>query len=213
MLTRDDRTVDDAERIADAACDLGVTHVGFKDVGIAYPAMQRLADRIRRRGATSYFEIVSPTADVARSSLAAARALDVDRILGGTDLGAAREVLGELTRYHPFVGRPFGHPTRLKGSPDDIATDCIAARNAGCAGIDLLAYRATEADPIGLVRAARTAWPDARLIVAGSVDSRARIAAIAAAGADALTIGTAVFDHAFAPSLAAQLRDILDACR
>lgn len=213
MLTRDDRTVEDAERVAEVACDLGVRHVGFKDVGIGYAAMQRLIDRIRRAGATSYFEIVSPTSAAARASLATARALDVDCILGGTDLVAAREALGDLARYHPFAGRPTGHPTRLGGGPSDIAADCLAARDAGCAGIDLLAYRATDADPIALVRAARVAWPQARLIVAGSIDTRARIDAIASAGADAFTVGSAVFAHAFAPSLAAQLRSLLEASR
>jgi hypothetical protein len=38
----------------------------------------------------------------------------------------------------------------------------------GCAGIDLLAYRATDAEPLDLVRAARAAT-SGRLVVAGSI--------------------------------------------
>ena len=85
----------------------------------------------------------------------------------------------------------------------------------GCGGVDLLAFRATEADPLDLVRAAREALPAQQLIVAGSVNSKERIHALAAAGVDAFTIGSAVFDGAFSPakgSFRGQIQDILEAC-
>ena len=47
-------------------------------------------------------------------------------------------------------------------------------------------------------------------------EAGAKIRALAAAGADAFTIGTAAFDGSFAPrmgSLRSQLRAVLDACR
>ena len=87
--------------------------------------------------------------------------LGVDRILGGTDLEAATRILGDLSRYFPFPGRPVGHPTRLEGSAALVAEHSRAARAMGCGGVDLLAYRATEADPLDLVRAARAALPGA----------------------------------------------------
>ena len=52
--------------------------------------------------------------------------------------------------------------------------DTRRARAKGCAGVDLLAYRATEADPIELVKAAREA-SDGILLVAGAVKSVAQI--------------------------------------
>ena len=100
------------------------------------------------------------------------------------------------------------------GTAADIAAQCRSFEAAGCAGVNLLAYRATEDDPIALIRAARGAI-DGVVIVAGSVDSPQRIQAVAAAGADAFTIGTAVFDATFAPqsdTLADQVRAIIDAC-
>ena len=81
--------------------------------------------------------------------------------------------------------------------------------------MDLLAYRATEADPIELVKAARRGIGDGILLVAGGVKSAAQIHALAAAGADAFTIGSAAFDGSYAPnvgSLRSQLRAVLDAC-
>jgi hypothetical protein len=215
MLTRNDRTIEDAACLVDAACELGVRHIGFKDIGVPFATMRDIADRIRRGSAISYLEVVSTTSEAMVRSLEAARALGVDRILGGTDLEAAARSLGGLDCYFPFAGRPVGHPTRLDGTADLVAEHCRASREAGCAGVDLLAYRATEANPLDLVRAARMALPGRTLIVAGSVNSTERIHALAAAGADAFTIGSAVFDGAFSPSKGSfrgQILDILAAC-
>ena len=215
MLTRHDRTIDDAEDIVDAVCDLGVRHIGLKDIGLEREAMRRVVDRIKARHASCYLEVVSTTpADVSRS-LIAGKALDVDFILGGTDLDAAQRVLGRLEGYFPFPGRPIGHPTRLYGNETDVERDARSARSRGCAGVDLLAYRATEADPLALVQAARRGVGNGRLIVAGSVHTPRQIHDLAAAGADAFTIGSAVFDGTFSPSkgsLRGQILDILDAC-
>ena len=215
MLTRNDRTIEDAARLVDAACELGVRHIGFKDVGVPFASMRDIAERIRRRGGVSYLEVVSTTSTAVVRSLKAARALGVDRILGGTDLGVAARLLGSLECYFPFPGKPVGHPTRLEGTADLVTEHCRTSHEAGCAGVDLLAYRATDANPLDLVRAARAALPGKTLIIAGSVNSTQRIHALAAAGADAFTIGSAVFDGAFSPSkgsFQAQILGILEAC-
>jgi len=178
-------------------------------------SLGRLVERIRRRGAVCYLEVVSTTPDAVSASLATGAALGVDCILGGTDLDAARRALGSLTAYYPFPGRPVGHPTRLHGTPVDVETDARNARESGCGGVDLLAYRATDAEPLALVRAARRGVGAGRLIVAGSVRCADQIRALATAGVDAFTIGSAVFDGTFSPtkgSLQARIRDILDAC-
>jgi len=215
MLTRHDRTVEDADDAIEAACDLGVTHIGFKDVGVPPAAMQVLVQAIRARGAISYLEVVSTSPDAVLRSLHMARDLGVDRVLGGTDLDAAKRILGDLAGYFPFPGRPVGHPTRLEGSAALVAEHCRKAQAMGCGGVDLLAYRATEAEPPDLVRAARLALPGSRLIVAGSIGTKRRIDALAKAGVDAFTIGSAVFECAFSPgkrSLREQIEAILAAC-
>ncbi len=215
MLTRNDRTIEDAESVVEAACELGIRHIGFKDVGVSAATMRTLVQKIRRNGGTSYLEVVSTTSNAIVQSLETGRALGVDRVLGGTDLATAARVLGDLAGYFPFPGRPDDHPTRLCGSPQMIAEHTRRAREQGCGGVDLLAYRATEADPLDLVRAARDAVGDGLLIVAGSVKSPRQIHALAAAGADAFTIGSAIFDGSFSPTKGAfreQVLDIFEAC-
>ncbi len=216
MLTRDDQTVEDALEVLDAIRPLGLRHIGFKDLGVEPGLLRELNRRIKAEGRTSYLEVVSTTPEACLASARTAADIGVDRLLGGTDPDAVLAMLeGTDVRYYPFPGAPRGHPTVLGGRPEAIAADCAAFMRKGCAGVDLLAYRATEAEPLELVRAARQAVGQGVLIVAGSVDRPARIRALAEAGADAFTIGSAVFNGAFSPrkgALVSQLRDVLAAC-
>lgn len=216
MLTHNDKTVPNSLEILDIIEDIGVSHIGFKDLGVDTNTLLALTERIKNIGATSYMEVVSTTRDGVRGSIRTAAKIGVDRVLGGQEIEFALDALQQTgTGYYPFPGHPIGHPTKLEGTPKDVAEDCARIRSAGCPGADLLAYRATQADPLELVRAARTGLDGGHLIVAGSVDSPARVYELAEAGADAFTIGSAVFDGTFAPgntSVAHQCQEILAAC-
>ena len=106
-----------------------------------------------------------------------------------------------------------------------VERQCKDFEQRGCAGVDLLAYRATEADPLDLVRAARRGT-NGYLVVAGSVSTVAQIEDLRDAGADGFTIGSAVFDGTFSldnshqghsrpraheGDVVSQLRDVLEA--
>jgi hypothetical protein len=214
MLTRQDQTVSDCLSVMAEIQTAGLKHVGFKDIGVDLETLRVLNRMIKESGATSYMEVVSTTAEAALNSARIAVEIGVDRLLGGAQVKPILEILrGSRIGYYPFPGRPKGHPTLLGGSPADVEADCRAFLGQGCAGVDLLAYRATEADPLDLVQAARRALGrSGTLICAGAVDSPARIAALRDAGCDAFTIGSAAFDGSFSPrkgSLQSQLKDIL----
>jgi len=215
MLTRGDRTVPDCLEVLDRIGDLPMRHLGFKDIGVDRDTLGELAGRIRQRGAVSYLEVVSTDPAACLESVRAGLEIGVDRILGGTRVEEVLEILaGSPIDYYPFPGRPAGHPTRLGGTPDEVAEQCARFERLGCAGADLLAYRATGADPLQLVRAARGAMRGT-LIVAGSITSRRQVRDLAQAGADAFTVGTAVFKETFAdqPGLRAQLTALLEAAK
>jgi hypothetical protein len=216
MLTRHDQTVVDALEVLDDIRSLGLTHIGFKDVGVPPDVLAAIQRRIKEMGATSYMEVVSTSAEACLRSARVARDIGVDRLLGGTQVDEVLAILaGSATRYLPFPGRPHDHPTKLGGTADDVERDCRRFADQGCAGVDLLAYRATEADPIALVKAARRGTPGT-LLVAGAVSTPERVKLLVAAGADAFTVGSAAFDGSFAPnlgSLRSQLGAVLDACR
>lgn len=199
MLTRQDRTIADCLTVLDFILPLRLKHIGFKDIGVDKKTLGVLTERIRKAGAISYMEVVSTTTEECLNSARNAVELEVDRLLGGTDVDAVQDVLGRSKiAYFPFAGFPTGHPTRLGGRPDQIEAHCRRFVEKGCAGTDLLAYRATSADPIELVKAARRGLGRNYLIVAGSVSTAGQIAALKKAGADAFTIGSAVFDGSYA---------------
>lgn len=217
MLTRDDRTIDDALAVLDEAVAVGLRHIGFKDVGATPATLRALTKRIGEAGATSYMEVVSTSRDTALHSAAIAAEIGIDRLLGGTEVDATLRILdGTGIDYFPFPGFPQGHPTKLGGTAPDVAAQCSTFLKQGCRGVDLLAYRATQADPLDLVRAARSALGDrGELIVAGSVNTFLRIAALRDAGVDAFTIGSAIFDGSLSPqagTLRARLEAVIAAC-
>ncbi len=213
MLTCADRTVEDCLAVLETVADLGLKHIGFKDIGQPEPVLAELNRRIKATGATSYLEVVSLSTESARQSARAALRLGVDRLLGGDDPGAVVAETGGRLPYYPFVGRPEGHPTALRGAASDIAEGCRQAEALGCAGVDLLAYRAVDADPVDLIRAAR-GCVTGTLLVAGSIASPERVRDLKAAGVDAFTIGSALFERRFSPgkdSLREQVKDVLTA--
>jgi hypothetical protein len=217
MLTRNDATVENALDLIQVARRLALKHIGFKDVGAEPSLLKRLTAAIRDAGASVWMEVVSTTREDELRSIALARDLGVDWLMGGVNVEDGLSALaGSATRYLPFAGRPVGHPTRLGGSSQEVEAQCDAFAAKGCAGVDILAYRATEAEPLDLVAACRRGLRGrGALVVAGSINSAERVAAIRAAGADAFTIGTAAIEASYVPGagpLEAQLRAVLADC-
>jgi hypothetical protein len=217
MLTRNDATVANALDLVETVRPLGLKHIGFKDVGADALMLRRLTDAIREAGATPWMELVATTREAELRGVKLGRDLGVDMLMGGVHVEEAIRILnGSPTRYLPFAGAPSGHPTRLGGSASEVEAQCRAFAAKGCAGVDILAYRATEAEPLDLVAACRRGLLDfGAVVVAGSVNSPERVAAVRDAGADAFTIGTAAIDGAYAPGagpLTAQLAAVLADC-
>jgi hypothetical protein len=217
MLTRNDATVANAVELVEVARPLRLKHIGFKDVGAEPWLLKRLAAAIREAGASVWMEVVATSREDELRGIALGRDLGVDWLMGGVCVDEALRILaGSPTRYLPFAGRPSGHPTQLAGTAVEVEEHCRAFAQKGCAGVDILAYRSTEAEPLDLVAACRRGLSDGgMLVVAGSITSAERIAAICAAGADAFTIGTAAIEASYAPGagpLEAQLRAVLADC-
>ena len=216
MLTRSDETVVDCLETWDAIQNVGLQHAGFKDIGVDIATLVELNARMKASGVTTYLEVVSTTADACSRSSRAAVEIGVDRLMGGTEIDDTMQIIaGSGIEYLPFAGVPVGHPTRLGGDPELVERQCRDFERRGCAGVDLLAYRATDAAPLDLVRAARRGT-EGYLVVAGSVSTTGQIEDLAAAGVDAFTIGSAVFDGSFSPSkghIVSRLGDVLEATR
>jgi hypothetical protein len=212
MLTRDDRTLVDAREVYASIATSGVRHVGCKDVGLPRGELAALMDDIRANGHTTHLEVVSESDEATLASARVAAEIGPDFLIGGTLIEPVQEVLeGTGIRFFPYVGRIVGHPCLLRGSIAEIADDARRAEQLGVDGINLLAYR-YDGDVDELVEAVvdATSLP---VIAAGSVDSPARIRALADRGVWAFTIGTAALDGKLVEGapLDEQLRCALDA--
>src|SRR5271165_6568260 len=198
MLTRADRTIADAEARLPEALAAGVRHLGFKDVGLPADALRRLADAIRRAGATVYLEVVSLDAASEAASARMAVELGVDVLMGGVRPETVTPILADSAiRYYPYPGSVIGHPCILTGTVE--ATVESARRllaTPGVHGLDLLAYR-FAGDAEALARAVCLAAAGRPVVIAGSLDRAERLAAAVSAGASAFTVGTAALDGVF----------------
>jgi mannose-6-phosphate isomerase-like protein (cupin superfamily) len=194
MLTRNDRTVEDASQHLKTAIQLGVRHIGFKDIGLPADQLKVINKAIKDAGAKSYLEVVSLDRESEIRSAAAAVEIGVDVLLGGTRVDDVLGVInGTRIEYCPFPGRISGHPSVLEGSIEEIveSAKALAVRD-GVHGLDLLAYRSREDVPT-LIRAVCSAVSKP-VYVAGSIDTPDQIATVKEAGAAGFTIGTAALD-------------------
>lgn len=211
MLTENDRTIPDARARLEQALEGGVRHIGFKDVGLPLEDLRALAETIRNSGGRSYLEVVSLDEQSELASANAAVDLDVDCLLGGTRAAAVTEVIrNHPLRYYPFPGQISGHPSVLEGPVDDIVTSARTLADLEYVhGLDLLAYRFSGDVPALMQQVAQAVTKP--VIVAGSIDSRERITAVAESGAQGFTVGTAAFAGAFesGASFVDQVRSIL----
>jgi 4-hydroxythreonine-4-phosphate dehydrogenase len=193
MLTRDDVTLADAREVYASVADVGLRHVGCKDVGLPRDELAALLGEIRARGAESYLEVVSETEEATLESARVAAEIRPDHLIGGTLIEPVQEILaGTGMKFWPYVGRIVGHPCLLRGTIDEIVADTQRAASLGVHGINLLAYR-YDGDVAALVRAVVGAC-DLPVICAGSVDSVERIRTLDECGAWGFTIGTAALD-------------------
>ncbi|MFC0266905.1 cupin domain-containing protein [Kushneria aurantia] len=194
MLTRNDRTVEDAATHLGTALSVGVRHIGFKDIGLPIEALKALNETIKGADATSYLEVVSLDRESEMASAKAAIEIGVDVLLGGTRIDDVLPILkGASIQYCPFPGRITGHPSVLEGSIDEIVASAkaLTARD-GVHGLDLLAYRSKENVP-ELMKAVCAAVSKP-VYMAGSIDTSEQIATVKTAGGAGFTIGTAALD-------------------
>ena len=110
MLTRNDRTVEDAATHLETALRAGVGHIGFKDIGLPFDDLARLARRIKDAGARAYIEVVSVDRESELRSVRAAVDLGVDFLLGGTHVDPPQPfVTMPLTYERAFGGPGYSH--------------------------------------------------------------------------------------------------------
>ena len=212
MLTHNDSTVPNAAKVYESLRGTALHYIGFKDIGATPEELAVVAEKAHADGLEVMLEVVSTSRESELVSLEAGRQIGVDWVMGGTHAADGVRILaGSGIKYLPFPGRIDGHPSVLLGSIAEISKDAadLTARD-GVYGVDLLAYRSPDQDPIALTRdvVAASAGP---VVVAGSIATAEQIRLVASAGAWGFTIGGAIFEGRLpgAPDLAGQITEVL----
>jgi len=200
MLTHHDVTVSNARDCFRQAADLPVQYWGFKDVGLNTREMEALVAEFREAGKTPVLEVVSFDEKDLLTAAALAATCGVQYFTGGEFSPAVLERTHAAgMKYFPFCGQVGGSPIELTGTPDDVLDDAGRIRDLGADGVDLVAYRYTNGDPIQLAKQVVHEFGGDKVIVAGSINSAERIQLMHEIGPFGYTIGGALFDGAFAP--------------
>ena len=210
MLTQNDRTVRDASAVFETCRDSRARLWGFKEEGIPLEEMRSLYARMKECGKQTALEVVcySEAEGLAGAKTAAACGCD---LLMGTMFSKeiSRLCADHGIRYLPFVGRVTGRPSVLEGSLEQMLDQAREALAQGAWGIDLLGYRYTG-DAARLNREFVAGLPGVPVVLAGSVNSFARLDEIRAADPWAFPIGSAFFEGRFGGSFRDQVDKVVD---
>jgi len=200
MLTHHDVTVANAAECFKQCADLPVTYWGFKNNGLTITQMECLVQDFRDAGKVPVLEVVSSDHEELDNAAILAIASGIEYFTGARFSERIRQHLHQAgIRYFPFCGDIGGPPITLNGSIEAIIADARHILVQGADGIDLVAWRYADGDPVALADAMVAEFGGERIMIAGSINSAQRLRQVQEIGAFACTMGGALFEGAFVP--------------
>jgi len=197
MLTQNDRTVRNAIEVFKECCDLPIDFWGFKNIGIPEPEMRELVTAIKTYGKKSFLEVVTYTEESCAISAKFACENHFDFMIGTTFFPRIWDFLQTTPiQYYPFVGNIYGNPSVMSGNVEDMVKESKVLGTKGIHGINVLAYRYIDGNPVQLAQEL-VKQAKMKTIIAGSIDSISRIKEIDTINPWAFTIGGALFTDKF----------------
>lgn len=197
MLTQNDQTSKDAIPIFHECQDLPIDYWGFKNVGISETEMCELINAMKKAGKKTFLEVVTYTKESCMSAAKFACKHKFDFLLGTLFYPDVWNYLKtEEIQYYPFIGNVFDSPSSLSGSSEDMINESDRFFTEGIPGIDVLAFRYINGNPIHLAQKI-VKNTKLRVILAGSINSVERINAVNSINPWGFTIGSALFTQNF----------------
>lgn len=197
MLTQNDITVGNAKAVFEACEDLPIRFWGFKNVGISPQETLELVNYMKASGKITFLEVVTYTEESCLENAKLAVEYGFDYLTGTLFYPSVLAYLkGKPIKYFPFVGDVGGSPVTLKGSLPDIANECRRLEQAGVDGLDLVAYRYVDGDPVELAKLVVSS-ASKPVILAGSISSEERIHVVKDINPYGFTMGSALFESRF----------------
>ena len=196
MLTHNDKTVQDAIEVFEAAKDAPATYWGFKEIGLPVDKMKKLVKMMKAAGKTTFLEVVAYTEEECIEGAKIGVECGFDILMGTLYFESVHKIVKEAgMKYMPFVGNIHGRPSILEGTIEGMIKEANMLADKGVEGIDLLAYRYTG-DPEELA-AKFVASVKVPVCLAGSINSFERLDKMKEIGPWTFTIGSAFFKKEF----------------
>lgn len=198
MLTHHDVTVKNAKEVFLSCKDLPVVNWGFKDVGLPPEEMKELCQLMKQAGKTTFLEVVTYSEEECMRGAKLAVECGFDYLAGTIFYDSVLAYIKQQDlKYCPFVGNVYGSPSVLEGTVESCLEQEEEYRKKGVYGIDLLGYRYAKGDPEVFSKdfIKKSKLP---VIMAGSIDSPARIETVRGMDPWTFTMGSALFDKKFA---------------
>jgi len=201
MLTNNDKTVENANEIFESCKDLEVKCWGFKDVGLPIAEMKKLVKSMKEAHKKTVLEVVSLTEKEGMEGAKLAVECGFDYLMG-TEFyeSIANYLIDKDTKYFPFCGKVYGHPSILDGSVEEIINHAKDILKKGADGVDLLAYRYIEDADKRLIKDFLKQI-EKPVVLAGSINSWDRLEKVLDYKPWGFTIGTAFFNNKFGANM------------
>jgi hypothetical protein len=198
MLTHQDKTVHNALEVFESCKDLPVQYWGFKDVDLPKSEMRELIKAIKDAGKTTFLEVVSYSKEECLAGAEFAVDFGFDFLMGTLFYPEVWEFLkNKKIKYSPFVGKVSGSPSILEGTVESMLEETEYLASQGVFGVDLLAFRHKEnPEELAAEFINRSKIP---VILAGSIDSFAKIDFVNRVDPWGFTMGSALFTKNFIP--------------
>lgn len=207
MLTRDDRTVEDAYDVFDRCKDCNADFFGFKEEPLPLDEMKKIYAHMKTCGKSTALEVVAYTEEECIRGAKMAVACGCDLLMGTIYSEAVHEICKKANlKYMPFVGKLTGRPSILEGTAEEMIAEANSYIEKGAYGIDLLGYRYTGDAPALIRKVVENVHGS--ICVAGSIDSYKRLDEIKDIAPWAFTIGSAFFNKKFGDGFEEQVNNV-----
>lgn len=204
MLTYNDKTVLNAREVFEKCENSKAVFWGMKEEPLTVVEMKKLYEEMKRRGKTTFLEVVAYTKEEGLKGAKLAVECKCDILMGTIYCDEINDYCKKHNlKYMPFVGKITGRPSVLMGEIDDMINEANEYIKKGVYGIDLLGYRyVNDAFELNKRFVKEVKGP---VCLAGSINNYQRLDEVLEASPWSFTIGSAFFDNKFGDSFADQI--------
>lgn len=209
MLTHNDCTVENAPQIFEQCKNSKAQYWGMKEKSLPLEEMKKLYSYMKQCGKTTFLEVVEYTEEECLEGAKTALECNCDILMGTLFFDSINEFCKKNNlKYMPFVGKVTERPSILEGSVEDMVSTAKEYLKKGAYGFDLLGYRYTG--NAAELNKQFVSEIDAPVVIAGSVNSFARLDELKEASPWAFTIGGAFFENKFNGTFSEQIDKVCD---